>query len=267
MYFVSRGHFESSYTLSNNETSICVLGPGSFCGDELLSWALRRPHFEPFPPSTANLKSMDVTEVFSLQAYDLKYVTDHFRYKFESESLRQTVRFYSPSWRMWGAFTIQLAWRRHKMKWASRTRRPKDETVDQPPTTGTPRDSQNADETKRMYAAMIATHKPHEEGSRDTKDDDNVAARMARKPHKDGIDNNAAARIARDSKTPESEDTARVYTAMITSHKPHEDTSGDIEEAKKNTAVRVAKTHKSSVNTTPSSIAVLGAPKSREHQE
>lgn len=116
MYFVSRGHLESSYRLNDNDYSLCVLGPGNFCGDELLSWALRQPHIETFPPSTATLKSLDVTEVFFLHASDLKYVTDHYRYKFETETLRRAVRFYSVSWRMWGALTIQLAWRRCKLR-------------------------------------------------------------------------------------------------------------------------------------------------------
>lgn len=120
MHFVSRGHFESSYRLNDNDYSLCVLGPGSFCGDELLSWALRQPHVETFPPSTATLKSLDVTEAFSLEASDLKYVTDHYRYKFETETLRRAIRFYSASWRMWGALTIQLAWRRCKLRMAAK---------------------------------------------------------------------------------------------------------------------------------------------------
>ena len=119
MHFVSRGHFESSYRLNDNDYSLCILGPGTFCGDELLSWALRQPHVDIFPPSTATLKSLDVTEVFSLDASDLKYVTDHYRYKFETETLRRAVRFYSVSWRMWGALTIQLAWRRCKFRRAA----------------------------------------------------------------------------------------------------------------------------------------------------
>jgi cyclic nucleotide gated channel len=120
MHFVSRGHFESSYRLNDNDYSLSILGPGTFCGDELLSWALRQPHVEIFPPSTATLKSLDVTEVFSLDASDLKYVTDHYRYKFETETLRRAVRFYSLSWRMWAALTIQIAWRRCKFRLAAK---------------------------------------------------------------------------------------------------------------------------------------------------
>lgn len=57
MVFINRGHIESSYKLNNNQTSVCILGPGHFCGDELLSWSLRTPFVERLPPSTATLRS------------------------------------------------------------------------------------------------------------------------------------------------------------------------------------------------------------------
>ncbi len=57
-----------------------------------------------------------MTEVFGLDAQDLKYITEHFRYKFANEKLKHTVRFYSSSWRTWAAGTLQLAWRRHKAR-------------------------------------------------------------------------------------------------------------------------------------------------------
>lgn len=114
--FINRGHIESSYKLNNNQTSVCILGPGHFCGDELLSWSLRAPFVERLPPSTATLRSLDSCEVFTLDNQDLHYVVDHFREKFEDKNLRMLVRFYSPSWRMWAAVNIQLAWRRYKSK-------------------------------------------------------------------------------------------------------------------------------------------------------
>ena len=116
MVFINRGHIESSYKLNNNQTSVCILGPGHFCGDELLSWSLRTPFVERLPPSTATLRSLDSCEVFTLDNQDLRYVVDHFRGKFEDKNLRTLVRFYSPSWRMWAAVNIQLAWRRFKSK-------------------------------------------------------------------------------------------------------------------------------------------------------
>jgi cyclic nucleotide gated channel len=117
MLFIVRGHMESSYRLRhNNTTSICMLGPGNFCGDELISWCLSTPLKDNLPLSKVTLKTVDMTEVFGLDAQDLKYITEHFRYKFANEKLKRTVRFYSSSWRTWAAVTLQLAWRRHKAR-------------------------------------------------------------------------------------------------------------------------------------------------------
>jgi cyclic nucleotide gated channel len=117
MLFIVRGHMQSSYRLQhNNGTSICMLGPGNFCGDELISWCLSTPLKDSLPLSTVTLTTVDMTEVFGLDAQDLKYITEHFSYKFANDKLKRTVRFYSSSWRMWAAVTIQLAWRRHKAR-------------------------------------------------------------------------------------------------------------------------------------------------------
>ncbi|CAM6101994.1 unnamed protein product [Calypogeia fissa] len=116
MLFLVRGHFQSSYKLNNNTSSYCQLGPGNFCGDELLSWCLRKTPVDRLPPSTITLTSLDSAEVFALEARDLKFVVQHFRHKFEDEKMKRTLRFYSTSWRMWAAVTIQLAWRRLKSR-------------------------------------------------------------------------------------------------------------------------------------------------------
>lgn len=116
MLFIVRGHLQSSQKLTRGLVSECMLGPGNFCGDELMSWCLRKPFLERLPPSYATFTSLEATEAFGLDAQDLKYVTEHFRYKFANEKLKCTARYHSSSWRTWAAVTIQLAWRRHKAR-------------------------------------------------------------------------------------------------------------------------------------------------------
>jgi hypothetical protein len=81
MLFVVRGHLQSSQVLRDGLKSCCMLGPGNFTGDELLSWCLRRPFIERLPLSTSTLVTLETTEAFGLEAEDVKYVTQHFRYK------------------------------------------------------------------------------------------------------------------------------------------------------------------------------------------
>ncbi|KAJ8630798.1 hypothetical protein MRB53_024121 [Persea americana] len=114
MLFVVRGHLQSSQVLRDGVNSYCMLGPGNFSGDELLSWCLRRPFVERLPPSSSTLVTLETTEVFGLEAADLKYVTQHFRYTFTKERMKRSARYYSPGWRTWAAVAIQLAWRRYK---------------------------------------------------------------------------------------------------------------------------------------------------------
>ncbi|CAN6470127.1 unnamed protein product [Victoria cruziana] len=115
MVFIVRGHVESIQSLSKGMLGTCNLAPGSFLGDELLSWCLRRPFVERLPPSSATFISLQPTEAFGLDAADLKYITEHFRYKFANERLKRTARYYSSTWRTWAAVNIQLAWRRHRL--------------------------------------------------------------------------------------------------------------------------------------------------------
>ena len=163
MIFIVRGHFLSthSHNLSNGHTSVCHLGPGNFCGDELLTWCLKKPSLDRLPPSCATLTSLDSTEAFGLDAEDLKFVTDHFRYKFVNEKLKRTARYYSSGWRTWAVVTIQLAWRRYKAR--------RSEPLDRAPSTGgnalgiSPL-SRSGSECNRLrfYAAMFSSHKPQD---------------------------------------------------------------------------------------------------------
>lgn len=149
MLFIVRGHLQSSQVLRDGVESCCMLGPGNFSGDELLSWCLRRPFVERLPPSSSTLVTLETTEAFGLESEDVKYVTQHFRYTlwrlrnlfsmghmklikltsalkrfltlrhpsrytFVNEKVKRSARYYSPGWRTWAAVAIQLAWRRYR---------------------------------------------------------------------------------------------------------------------------------------------------------
>ncbi|KAF3784699.1 Cyclic nucleotide-gated ion channel 4 [Nymphaea thermarum] len=157
MLFVLRGHLQSTQVLRDGVKSCCMLGPGNFSGDELLSWCLRRPFVERLPPSSFTLVSLETTEAFGLEAADLKYVTQHFRYNFTNEKVRRSARYYSPGWRTWAAVAIQLAWRRyrHRLTLTSlsfiRPRRPLS------------RSSSLKEDRLRLYTAMLTSPKPDQE--------------------------------------------------------------------------------------------------------
>ncbi|XP_042031280.1 cyclic nucleotide-gated ion channel 4-like [Salvia splendens] len=155
MLFIVRGHLQSSQFLRDGVKSCCMLGPGNFSGDELLSWCLRRPFVERLPPSSSSLVTLETTEAFGLEAEDVKYVTQHFRYTFVSEKVKRSARYYSPGWRTWAAVAIQLAWRRyrHRLTLTSlsfiRPRRPLS------------RCSSLGEDRLRLYTALLTSPKPN----------------------------------------------------------------------------------------------------------
>ncbi|XP_043691999.1 cyclic nucleotide-gated ion channel 4 [Telopea speciosissima] len=157
MIFVVRGHLQSSQVLRDGVKSCCMLGPGNFSGDELLSWCLRRPFVERLPPSSSTLVTLETTEAFGLEAEDVKYVTQHFRYTFVNEKVRRSARYYSPGWRTWAAVAIQLAWRRyrHRLTLTSlsfiRPRRPLS------------RCSSLGEDRLRLYTALLTSPKPNQD--------------------------------------------------------------------------------------------------------
>ncbi|KAK1583168.1 hypothetical protein Q3G72_021480 [Acer saccharum] len=157
MLFVVRGHLQSSQVLRDNIKSCCMLGPGNFSGDELLSWCLRRPFIERLPPSSSTLITLETTEAFGLEAEDVKYVTQHFRYTFVNERVKRSARYYSPGWRTWAAVAIQLAWRRYK-HWLTLTSlsfiRP------QRPLS---RCSSLGEDRLRLYTALLTSPKPNQD--------------------------------------------------------------------------------------------------------
>ncbi|KAG6408133.1 hypothetical protein SASPL_131136 [Salvia splendens] len=113
MVFLVRGRVKSSQSLSRGIVATSLIEAGGFFGDELMSWCLRRPFLDRLPPSSATFTCVESTEAFGLDANNLKYITDHFRYKFANERLTRTARYYSSNWRTWAAVHIQLGWRRY----------------------------------------------------------------------------------------------------------------------------------------------------------
>ncbi|CAN6850434.1 unnamed protein product [Brassica oleracea] len=155
MLFVVRGHLQSSQLLRDGVKSCCMLGPGNFSGDELLSWCLRRPFVERLPPSSSTLVTLETTEAFGLDAQDVKYVTQHFRYTFVNEKVKRSARYYSPGWRTWAAVAVQLAWRRYKHRFTLtslsfiRSRRPLS------------RCASLGEDKLRLYTAILTSPKPN----------------------------------------------------------------------------------------------------------
>ncbi|GAB2229344.1 hypothetical protein Droror1_Dr00023483 [Drosera rotundifolia] len=111
MIFIVRGRIRSSQSLSKGIVATRILEPGGFMGDELISWSLRRPFMHRLLASSATFVCLEST--FGLDTYDLRYITEPFRYKFANESLKRTLRYHSSNWGTWGAVNIQLAWRHY----------------------------------------------------------------------------------------------------------------------------------------------------------
>ncbi|XP_062152610.1 cyclic nucleotide-gated ion channel 2 [Alnus glutinosa] len=147
--FIVRGRVKRTQSLSKGMVATSVLEPGGFLGDELLSYCLRRPFIDRLPASSATFICVESTEAFGLDADHLRYITDHFRYKFANERLKRTARYYSSNWRTWASVIIQLAWRRNRM----RTRGPMIPVATE---NGGP------DRRLRQYAAMFMSIRPHD---------------------------------------------------------------------------------------------------------
>ncbi|XWS32930.1 hypothetical protein CRYUN_Cryun22dG0033100 [Craigia yunnanensis] len=93
MVFIVRGDVKRSQGLSKGIIATTVLEPGGFLGDELLSWSLRRPFINRLPASSATFTCNEYTEAFGLNADDLRYITEHFRYRFANNRLKRTARY------------------------------------------------------------------------------------------------------------------------------------------------------------------------------
>ncbi|KAF7820498.1 cyclic nucleotide-gated ion channel 2 [Senna tora] len=148
MVFIVRGRIRSSQNLSKGMVATSNLEAGGFLGDELLSWCLRRPFIDRLPASSATFVAVESTEAFGLDASHLKYITDHFRYKFANERLKRTARYYSSNWRTWAAVNIQLAWQNYR----KRKRGPLMENGG----------STSTERRLLQYAAMFMSIRPHD---------------------------------------------------------------------------------------------------------
>ncbi|KAL8153014.1 hypothetical protein V2J09_010774 [Rumex salicifolius] len=120
MLFIIRGKLESSTTNGGRSGffNSTMLGPGDFCGEELLAWALLPK--STLPTSTRTVRALVEVEAFALFAEDLKFVANQFR-RLHSRKLQHTFRYYSHHWRSWAACFIQAAWRRYKKRLATKS--------------------------------------------------------------------------------------------------------------------------------------------------
>lgn len=114
MLFIIRGHLESSTTNGGKAGffNSITLGPGDFCGEELLTWALVPNSSMHLPSSTRTVRTLTEVEAFALQAEDLKFVAHQFK-RLQSKTIQHAFRYYSHQWRTWGACYIQASWRRY----------------------------------------------------------------------------------------------------------------------------------------------------------
>eukprot|EP00250_Pteridium_aquilinum_P005460 c15547_g1_i1 orf=494-2638(-) len=117
MFFIIRGILDSQ-TTNGGRTGFfnqIKLGPGHFCGEELLTWVLNPKPSINLPTSTRTVLAEGEVEAFALTAEDMKFVAKQFR-RLHSKKLQQTFRFYSHQWRTWAACFIQAAWKRYKKR-------------------------------------------------------------------------------------------------------------------------------------------------------
>ncbi|CAK9142533.1 unnamed protein product [Ilex paraguariensis] len=117
MLFIVRGHLDS-FTTDGGRTGFlnsCRIGPGDFCGEELLTWALDPRPSVSLPSSTRTVTALSEVEAFALIAEDVNYVASRFR-KLHSRQIRHTFRSHSHQWRTWAACFIQAAWFRYKRR-------------------------------------------------------------------------------------------------------------------------------------------------------
>ncbi|KAG6500715.1 hypothetical protein ZIOFF_040565 [Zingiber officinale] len=126
MLFVIRGKLRSSAAGGRGGRSghhgSTVLGPGDFCGEELLPWALHpAPSQSPcrLPVSARTVTVAVQAEGFALRAEDLRFVASQFR-RMHSQRLQHALRYYSHQWRAWAACLVQAAWRRYRRRKAAR---------------------------------------------------------------------------------------------------------------------------------------------------
>ncbi|WVZ87408.1 hypothetical protein U9M48_034046 [Paspalum notatum var. saurae] len=133
MHFILHGCLESVTTDGGRSGFFnkVQLKEGSFCGDELLTWALDPKSAANFPVSSRTVKALTEVEAFALNAEELKFVASQFR-RLHSRQVQHTFRFYSQQWRTWAACFIQAAWRRYYKRKMAEQRRKEEEAASRP---------------------------------------------------------------------------------------------------------------------------------------
>ena len=128
MHFILHGCLESVTTDGGRSGFFnkVQLKEGSFCGDELLTWALDPKSGANFPASSRTVQALTEVEAFALCAEELKFVASQFR-RLHSRQVQHTFRFYSQQWRTWAACFIQAAWRRYYKRKMAEQRRKEEE--------------------------------------------------------------------------------------------------------------------------------------------
>ncbi|KAL2928036.1 Protein CNGC15c [Bienertia sinuspersici] len=117
MYLIIRGNLDS-HTTSGGQAGFfnsSCLGPGSFCGEELLTWVLDPNSTVVLPASTRTVKANSKVEALVLAPEDLGYVASQYK-KLHSRKVVHNFRFHSHQWRTWAACYIQKAWQRYKRR-------------------------------------------------------------------------------------------------------------------------------------------------------
>ncbi|XP_074561591.1 protein CNGC15b-like isoform X2 [Curcuma longa] len=133
MLFIIRGYVDSTTTNGGRSGFFnwCRIGPGEFCGEELLTWALDPRLAAALPLSTRTVEAVTEVEAFALVAEDLKFVASQFR-RMHSKQVQHKLRFYSQQWRTWAACFIQAAWGRQKRRRASMELRMREGEMEKP---------------------------------------------------------------------------------------------------------------------------------------
>jgi cyclic nucleotide gated channel, plant len=133
MHFILHGCLESVTTDGGRSGFFnkVQLKEGSFCGDELLTWALDPKSAANFPVSSRTVQALTEVEAFALCAEELKFVASQFR-RLHSRQVQHTFRFYSQQWRTWAACFIQAAWRRYYKRKMAEQRRKEEEAASRP---------------------------------------------------------------------------------------------------------------------------------------
>ncbi|KAJ8750124.1 hypothetical protein K2173_014039 [Erythroxylum novogranatense] len=116
MLFIIRGQLESSTTNGGRAGffNSITLRPGDFCGEELLTWSLMPNSTINRPSSTRTVRALTEVEAFALQAEDLIFVANQFKY--QSKKLQDAFKYYSQQWRTWATCLVQSVWRRYQKR-------------------------------------------------------------------------------------------------------------------------------------------------------